>query len=81
VEPSELVAYINRRHQTSFALTGRLEGGTRGAHGLVDSAGRAPRLRSGWEHQEPCAYPRPDGSVDRGTFTEWIFRKPLKPLR
>ena len=30
------------------------------------------------EQQEPYAYPRPDGSVDRGTFSEWIFRKPLR---
>jgi ribosomal protein S18 acetylase RimI-like enzyme len=30
------------------------------------------------EQPEPYAYPRPDGSVDRGTFAEWIFRKPLR---
>jgi hypothetical protein len=45
VELSELVGFVNRRHQTSFVLTGRLDGGTHGAYGLVDPGGRRAVLK------------------------------------
>jgi hypothetical protein len=28
-------------------------------------------------NREPHAYPRADGTVERGTFEEWILRKSL----
>ena len=45
MELSELVGFINRRHETSFSLTGRLEGGTGGAYGLVDIDGSRAVLK------------------------------------
>jgi aminoglycoside phosphotransferase (APT) family kinase protein len=45
VELGELVGFINRRHRTSFSITGKLQGGTGGAYGLVDSDGRRAVLK------------------------------------
>ena len=45
MELGELVGFINRRHETSFSLTGRLEGGTGGAYGLVDIDGSRAVLK------------------------------------
>ena len=45
MELGELVGFINRHHHTSFTLTGRLQGGTGGAYGLVTSDGRRAVLK------------------------------------